>query len=370
MGSSPAGKMEGPYSARLPSSSIGEKSRRAPAGRRTADDRAHRPESVAPPSDGVMTGEGSRPTFAHEPVMKTEVLEAFAPVPAGTLVDATLGGGGHADAILRSRGDLRVVGIDQDPAALAAATARLSIHGVRVQVARGRFDRLDAILTDLGIDDVVGVLFDLGVSSPQFDLPERGFSYRADGPLDMRMNPDQTLSADILVNHTDGRELASILLRYSDERFATRIAEAIVAARPVTGTSQLADIVRDAIPAAARRRGGHPAKRTFQALRIAVNEELGVLEPALRQAIDRLRPEGRGAVLSYHSGEDRIVKAVLRDVEATRIAPPGLPVESDLDGDVRLIRRGGQVPADSEISRNPRAGSARLRVFEKLDVAS
>lgn len=308
--------------------------------------------------------------FAHEPVMAVEVEATFAPVPPGTVLDATVGGGGHADLLLRSRDDLRVVGLDQDPAALAAAAERLAVHGTRVQLRRCRFDRLDATLDELGVDDLVGVLFDLGVSSPQLDRPERGFSYRTDGPLDMRMDTDAPMTADVLVNHTDASELAALLRRYADERFASRIAAAIVAARPIEGTARLAEIVRSAIPAAARRRGGHPAKRTFQALRIAVNDELEILAPTLRQAIDRLVPGGRGAVLTYHSGEDRIVKRVLRDAEATRTAPRGLPVEPELTGAIVLIGRGGRTPTAEEIERNPRASSARLRAFEKRPTAA
>jgi 16S rRNA (cytosine1402-N4)-methyltransferase len=317
-----------------------------------------------------MGGRHDGRRFEHEPVMVAEIVDVFASVPSGVVVDATLGGGGHADAILRSRHDLSLVGLDQDPMALAAAADRLAAHGDRVQLVRCRFDRLAAQLDDISVANVVGVLFDLGVSSPQVDLPERGFSYRTDGPLDMRMDTDQELTAEVLVNQAGGRELASVIRRYGDERFASRIADAIVAARPVSGTAELAELVRSAIPAAARRRGGHPAKRTFQALRIAVNEELDVLEPALDQAIDRLLPGGRGAVLTYHSGEDRIVKAVLRAAEAVSPAPRGLPVELAPEGSIALIRRGGVTPTVEEKERNPRAASARLRVFEKLEIAA
>jgi 16S rRNA (cytosine1402-N4)-methyltransferase len=317
-----------------------------------------------------MGGRHNGGGFEHEPVMITEIVDVFASVPSGVVVDATLGGGGHADAILRSRDDLSLVGLDQDPMALAAAADRLASHGERVRLVRCRFDRLAASLDELSVASAVGVLFDLGVSSPQVDLPERGFSYRTDGPLDMRMDTDQELTAEVLVNQADGKELAAMIRRYGDERFASRIADVIVAARPVSGTAELAELVRSAIPAATRRRGGHPAKRTFQALRIAVNQELDVLEPALEQAIDRLIPGGRGAVLTYHSGEDRIVKAVLRAAEAVSPSPRGLPVELAPEGSIALIRRGGVTPTVEEKARNPRAASARLRVFEKLEIAA
>lgn len=308
--------------------------------------------------------------FVHEPVMATEVVETFGPVPAGTVVDATVGGGGHAALLLEGRDDIDVVGLDRDPVALAAAERRLRPYGNRVRLLRRRFDAFDAALDELGVDAVVGVLFDLGVSSPQLDEPDRGFSYRAEAPLDMRMDPDATRSAAELVNELDAGELVRVLQRNADERFARRIAAAIVAARPVNTTTELAEIVRSAIPAAARRRGGHPAKRTFQALRIAVNDELDVLAPALRQAIERLAPGGRGAVLSYHSGEDRIVKQVLRDAEVSASVPRGLPVEPEPTGEIVLLGRGGRVPSDDETRANPRAASARLRAFEKVGAQS
>ncbi|MDH3752780.1 MAG: 16S rRNA (cytosine(1402)-N(4))-methyltransferase RsmH [Acidimicrobiia bacterium] len=305
-------------------------------------------------------------SFAHDPVMCDEIVEMFGPVPPGVVVDATLGGGGHADALLRARRDLDLVGIDQDDTAIAAAGRRLTAHGDRVTLRRARFDGLGIALDELGIESVVGVLFDLGVSSPQFDRADRGFSYRADGPLDMRMDASNDLTAADLVNDAEAGELASILRRYADERHAGRIARAIVAARPVSGTAELAEIVRNAIPAATRRTGGHPAKRTFQALRIAVNRELDVIEPALTQAIELLVPTGRGAVLSYHSGEDRIVKRVLRDNERTAVGPRHMPVTAPATGAIRLIFRNGRKPSSEEIERNPRAASARLRAFEKV----
>ena len=212
--------------------------------------------------------------FSHEPVMLAEILEIFAPLDSGIVVDATLGGGGHAMAILDMQPDLQLVGFDQDPAAIKAATERLAPHKDRVQFCHARFDEMAEQLANLGIAQIAGVLFDLGVSSHQLDTADRGFSFRHDGPLDMRMNTTQDASASQLVNEADPAELEDMLRTYADERYARRIAKAIVAARPVSTTTQLADIVRDAIPAPARRKGGHPAKRTFQALRIAVNDEL------------------------------------------------------------------------------------------------
>ena len=211
------------------------------------------------------------------------------------------------------------------------------------------------------------MLFDLGVSSPQLDQAERGFSYRHDAPLDMRMDRSSGLTAADVVNTYDVADLAAVLREYGDERFATRIARAIVAARPVTTTGQLADLVRDAIPAPARRRGGHPAKRTFQAVRIEVNRELDILPSSLDQGIDLLAPGGRIAVLSYHSGEDRIVKDRLRQAETGGCTcPPGLPCVCGAEPTVRLLKRGGWTPSPAELSENPRSESARLRAAERL----
>jgi 16S rRNA (cytosine1402-N4)-methyltransferase len=222
-------------------------------------------------------------------------------------------------------------------------------------------------MEDLGHANGSAVLFDLGVSSPQFDIAERGFSYRHDGPLDMRMDRRQRRTAADVVNGYPEPELASVLRRYGDERFATRIARAIVAARPVEGTAELADLVRGAIPAAARRTGGHPARRTFQALRIEVNDELAILASSVDQAIDFLAPGGRCAVIAYHSGEDRIVKERFRHHATGGVTPPpGLPLPDDVEPAVRLVRGVPKTPSASELAANPRAESARLRVVEKL----
>ncbi|MGE0306715.1 MAG: 16S rRNA (cytosine(1402)-N(4))-methyltransferase RsmH [Acidimicrobiia bacterium] len=305
--------------------------------------------------------------FHHEPVLVDKIVELFAPVPTGWVIDATVGGGGHAEAILASRSDLQLLGIDQDPVALAASTERLARFGDRVTLVRSRFDRLAVIMTDLRLPPTSAVLFDLGVSSPQLDRAERGFSYRASGPVDMRMDTDQAWSGSDVINGYTQSELAYILKTYGDERFADRIASAIVAARPIETTAELADIVRDAIPAPARRRGGHPAKRTFQAIRIEVNRELAILPAAMDAAIDATAPGGRVAVLTYHSGEDRIVKDRFRNAATGGCTcPPKLPCVCDAVRTVQLLKPGGWTASAAEIESNPRAESARLRAVERL----
>lgn len=320
------------------------------------------PDAGSTPATGA-----SGAVFAHEPVMLDEVVAAFGPVPPGWVVDATVGGGGHASALLSAHGDLRVLGLDQDPDAVRHAFQRLRVYGARAQVHRTRFDHLAAAVKENDIDRVSGVLFDLGVSSPQFDQPGRGFSYRNSGPLDMRMDPTQGLAASDIINDWPAHRIASVLRTNSDERHADRIARAIVSARPITTTTQLADVVRSAIPAATRRTGGHPAKRTFQALRIEVNDELGTLDRSLGQAIEVLQPGGRIVVLSYHSGEDRIVKHHLRQAAGGDCrCPRQLPCVCGSSPRLKLIRPGGLTPSATEINANPRASSARLRVAEKL----
>jgi 16S rRNA (cytosine1402-N4)-methyltransferase len=310
--------------------------------------------------------------------MVAEIVEAFAPVPDGLLLDATVGGGGHAAALLAARDDLRLLGLDRDPVALEAAATVLDGFGDRVHLRRARFDALgDAVdeeLASVGADEpggptagggsLVGALFDLGVSSPQLDVPGRGFSYRHDGPLDMRMGPDARRTADDVVNTYPLDRLAQVLRRFGDERFATRIARAVVAARPVRSTGHLAEVVRSAIPAATRRTGGHPATRTFQAIRIEVNEELSQLPGALHSALERLSPGGRCAVLSYHSGEHRIVAEAFRQVTAVgAAAPPGLPVEPP-PAPFRPVGRARR-PSPQEVLANRRAEAARLRIVER-----
>lgn len=305
--------------------------------------------------------------FSHQPVMRDEIVDTFAEVPAGVILDATLGGGGHSDALLASRDDLTILGIDRDPEALDAALERLAEHGDRVVVYRGRFDELADAMADHDISELSGALFDLGVSSYQLDAPDRGFSYRHDGPIDMRMDPDAPWSAADIVNGYDEYRLADVLRAYGDERFARRIAAAIIAARPIETTTELADVVTAAIPAPARRTGGHPAKRTFQAIRIAVNDELDVLPAALDAAIAALTEGGRIAVLAYHSGEDRIVKDRLREASTGGCqCPPGLPCVCGAVATVRLVRKTPKQPTDAEKATNRRAASARYRVAEKI----
>jgi len=314
-----------------------------------------------------VSAPGAAPAFRHQPVLLQLVVDVFTPVPPGVVVDATVGGGGHAAALLDAHPHLSVVGLDQDPDAVAAAGARLQPFGDRAVVRRARFDQLAATLGELGHDRASGALFDLGVSSPQLDRPERGFSYRGDGPLDMRMDPSQPETAADLVNELPVDELARILRRFGDERYATRIARAVAAARPVRSTAELAQIVRDAIPAPARRRGGHPARRTFQALRIAVNDELAILPDALDQALDSLAPGGRCVAIAYHSGEDRIVKERFRHAATGGwTGPADLPPPPEIRPTATLLRRGAWKPSPDEIRTNPRAEAARARAVEKL----
>jgi 16S rRNA (cytosine1402-N4)-methyltransferase len=302
-------------------------------------------------------------TFSHRPVMVDRVVDVLAAAPAGTFVDATVGGGGHAAAVLAAAPHLGLVGIDRDADAVAAARDRLAPFGDRVRLVHARFDEIAGVVDG----PVAAVLFDLGVSSPQLDVAERGFSYRADAPLDMRMDRREPLTAAEIVNGWDGAELARLLRDLGDERHAGRIARAIVAARPIATTGRLADVVRDAVPAAARRRGGHPARRTFQALCIAVDRELEVLPVALDAALDLLAPGGRCAVLAYHSGEDRIVKERFRTAATGGCTcPPGLPCACGAEPEFRLLRRGAWMPAAEEVEANHRAESARLRAVERL----
>jgi 16S rRNA (cytosine1402-N4)-methyltransferase len=310
----------------------------------------------------------SESIFTHDPVMKQEIVDSFRSVPAGVIVDATLGGGGHSEAILDSRDDVSILGLDRDADALAAAIDRLGRFGDRVMTHHCRFDELDQAMAAHSIDELSGALFDLGVSSPQLDRPERGFSYRNEGPLDMRMDADAPWSADDVVNGYPPQQLAHIIRKYGDERFASRIAKAIVAARPIESTTRLAEVITAAIPAAARRTGGHPAKRTFQAIRIEVNGELDALPEALDAAIEVLVPGGRLAVLSYHSGEDRIVKDRIRQAETGGCeCPPELPCVCGAVQTVRIVRGVAKRPTEDERSSNRRAASALFRLAEKIE---
>lgn len=307
-------------------------------------------------------------SFSHVSVMLAEVLNWLRDVPAGRVLDATIGGAGHARAILATHPHLSVVGLDRDPLAVRVAAERLVEFGDRARVLHARFDDFAAARR---FCDVPGsepfcsaVLFDLGVSSAQFDLVERGFSYRHDAALDMRMDTSTGLTAADVVNAYTESAITRLLKVYADERFASRIARAIIAHRPVVTTLQLVDIVTNAIPAATRRTGGHPAKRTFQALRIEVNDELRVLETALDRALDALVPGGRCIVLSYHSGEDRIVKDRFRFAETGGCTcPSDLPCVCSALPRGRMVHRGVVRPQPAEISANPRAASAVARVF-------
>lgn len=311
--------------------------------------------------------DGRNEGFDHEPVMVEEITEILGASPPGTIVDATLGGGGHSAALLGAQPHLSVLGIDRDQQAIDAAGARLAEFGERFHAAKCRYDELPAALDAQGLTEISGALFDLGVSSPQLDHAGRGFSYRHDGPLDMRMDDQQRWSAADIVNGYERNELARVIRRYGDERFASRIASAICAARPVQSTTELAAIVTAAIPAAARRTGGHPAKRTFQAIRIEVNQELEALPIALDEAVDATVPGGRIAVLSYHSGEDRIAKERIRAAETGGCeCPPELPCVCGAVQTVRVVRAPKR-PSGPEAERNRRAASARFRVAEKTE---
>jgi len=306
--------------------------------------------------------------FEHQPVMASEIVEIFAPVPPGWVLDATLGGAGHAALLLDAHPHLKVLGIDRDADALAIARERLARFGDRVATVQRRFDHLASAMEALSIDTLSGALFDLGVSSPQLDRAERGFSYRLDAPLDMRMDQSETWTAGDIVNGYASADLSRVLRRYGDERFAERIARAIVAARPIETTMQLAEVVVAAIPAAARRVGGHPAKRTFQALRIELNRELEILPEAIDRAIEHTVPGGRVAVLTYHSGEDRIVKEQMRlGVTGGCECPSDLPCVCGAVRTVRIVRGVPRTPSPSEQESNPRSRSARLRVVERLE---
>ena len=308
----------------------------------------------------------------HVPVLLDRVVTLLAPAlerPGSVVVDCTLGLGGHSEALLERFPQTHLVGIDRDAEALSRAGARLERFEGRTDLVHAVYDELPLVLADLGLDGADGILFDLGVSSMQLDLRERGFAYAEDAPLDMRMDPTAGRTAAEVLNTYPAEELTRILREYGEERFASRIASRVVRERerePFTTSARLVDLLRDAIPAAARRTGGHPAKRTFQALRIEVNDELGVLRRALPAAVDSLRVGGRLVVMSYHSREDRMTKQVL--AEATRLdVPPDLPVvPDDLQPELRLVTRGAEQASADEVAENPRAQSVRVRAAERV----
>jgi len=318
--------------------------------------------------------------YTHVPVMASRITDLLlpaltGPVPGGrppVLIDATLGRAGHARAFLDAVPGLRLIGIDADTTAIEAGHALAERYPGQVTVAHTFYDRIAEVAADAGHRRVQGVLFDLGVSSPQLDDTSRGFSYSQDAHLDMRMDQTAELTAAGVVNEYPVPDLARVLFEYGEERFARRIAEAIARERtrqPIESTLRLSAIVKDAIPAPARRTGGNPAKRTFQALRIEVNDELGALRRALPAALDLLAPGGRLAALAYHSLEDRLVKRALTERTADK-TPPGIPLRA---GDVlastpsfRLLTRGAERPGDEELAVNPRSASARLRAVERV----
>jgi 16S rRNA (cytosine1402-N4)-methyltransferase len=309
----------------------------------------------------------------HVPVLLERCLELLAPalaLPGAVHVDFTLGLGGHAEAVLERHPDVVLIGLDRDTEALAHSRQRLARFADRTHFVHAVYDELPAVLADLDYQHFHSGLFDLGVSSLQLDEPDRGFAYARDAPLDMRMDQSRGITAEEVVNGYEPGELVRILRVYGEEKFATRVVSAIVKERAkgrIVSSSRLADLVRDAIPAAARRTGGNPAKRTFQALRIEVNAELAAVEAAIPAALDSLAPKGRLVVMSYQSLEDRIVKRAFA-ARARSTGPIDLPVELPGTGpSVRLLTRGSELPSAAEVAENPRAASVKLRAVERID---
>jgi 16S rRNA (cytosine1402-N4)-methyltransferase len=324
----------------------------------------------------VVDGQDPQGSPAHVPVMLAECVQALDvadAVDGAILVDCTLGLGGHSEALLTRYPKARLLGLDRDPEALARSSARLAPFGGRFEAVHAIYDELPDVLAARGIKRIHGVLFDLGVSSMQLDMRERGFAYAYDAPLDMRMDQTAPLTAHEVVNTYPVGELIRVLRDYGEERFAKRVAQAIAARRargPIERTGELAELVRESIPAATRRTGGHPAKRAFQGLRIEVNGELEVLGRAIPRAVDALAVGGRIAVLSYHSLEDRLVKRVLT-AGAESTAPRGLPIAPPgTEPILRLLTRGAQEPTEDEVAANPRAASAKFRAAERVRTGS
>jgi 16S rRNA (cytosine1402-N4)-methyltransferase len=326
-------------------------------------------------ADRVVAGQGDH---GHIPVLLDRCVDLLTPAltarssdgAGAVLVDATLGAGGHSERFLTDLPGLTLIGLDRDPTALTIAGERLARFGDRVRLVRTRYDGIADAVTECGVTEgIQGVLFDLGVSSMQLDRADRGFSYASDAPLDMRMDPDLPLTAADILNTYDQREIAAILRDFGDERFAPRIAAAIVrrrAQQPLQTTGELVEILYDSIPAATRRTGGHPAKRTFQALRVAVNAELDSLRAALPAALDAVTVGGRVVVMAYQSMEDRIVKSVFASATASR-TPEGLPVElPGHEPEFGTLTRGAERADAEEIERNPRSAAVRLRAVQRL----
>ena len=312
----------------------------------------------------------SETVFSHKPVLLAECIEALKIRPDGVYLDGTLGRAGHSREIAERLTTGRLICVDRDQAALDAAEERLAPWWDRVTLVHSNFCELDAILGGLGLSGVDGMLFDLGVSSPQLDDAARGFSYMADAPLDMRMDKSDALTARTVVNEWPQEELRRILWQYGEERYASAIAGAIVRARekkPVETTLELVDLIKSAMPASALREKQHPAKRSFQAIRIAVNDELGAVDKMLRAAVPHLNPGGRLAVISFHSLEDRIVKNGLAEYAKGCTCPPDFPVcVCGKTPQIRLVTRKPIISGPKELEENPRARSAKLRVAEKL----
>ncbi|MFC0334639.1 16S rRNA (cytosine(1402)-N(4))-methyltransferase RsmH [Paenibacillus sepulcri] len=309
--------------------------------------------------------------FQHITVLKEEAVEGLAIKQNGIYVDCTLGGAGHSESIASKLGEGgRLIALDQDEWAHDNAKIRLAPYLDKVTLVKRNFRDLEQVLQELNIDGVDGVLFDLGVSSPQLDEAERGFSYNHDAPLDMRMDRQGDLTAGEIVNTWDEREISRIISTYGEERFARSIARKFIQARelkPIENTGELVELIKSGIPAATRRTGPHPAKRTFQALRIAVNDELGAEESALEQTINVLKSGGRASVITFHSLEDRICKQMFAKYVETCTCPPDFPIcVCGRSGRLKLVNRKPIVPGEQELEQNPRARSAKLRIAEKL----
>ncbi|WP_059170046.1 16S rRNA (cytosine(1402)-N(4))-methyltransferase RsmH [Bacillus sp. FJAT-27445] len=309
--------------------------------------------------------------FEHTTVLLDEAVDGLKIKPDGIYVDCTLGGAGHSLKIIQELGENgRLIAFDQDETAIRNAREKLAPYEDRLTLIKSNFLHLESGLEDLGIHKVDGILYDLGVSSPQLDTPERGFSYHHDAPLDMRMDRSSDISAYDVVNHWSYEDLVRIFFRYGEEKFSKQIARKIEAARakkPIETTFELVELIKEAIPAPARRKGGHPAKRIFQAIRIAVNDELGVFEKSLEQAINLLAEGGRISVITFHSLEDRICKAAFKQASETPPLPPGLPIiPEEFKPILKLINRKPILPSDLELEENNRARSAKLRIAEKI----
>lgn len=309
--------------------------------------------------------------FEHKTVLLEEAVEGLQINPDGIYVDCTLGGAGHSEAILkRLTGSGKLYAFDQDLTAIENAKKQLSQYGSQVEIIHNNFVQLKSELNKRGVHQVDGILYDLGVSSPQFDVPERGFSYQHDAPLDMRMNQEDEINAKVIVNEWPYEKLVSIFFRYGEEKFSKQVARNIERARSektIETTGELVELIKDAIPAPARRKGGHPAKRIFQALRIAVNDELSRFENSLEQSIELMKKGGRTAVITFHSLEDKIAKSTFKKYAEVPELMLGMPViPEEYLPELKLITRKPILPTDTELAINRRAHSAKLRIAEKL----